>query len=280
MTMSLTDVVPVPLFHDSPWRWRVATRSTSDEAWLQFDPDDLPADRREKVRVIAEHGRDAIVALPGSEGPAGEVLDLVNQALTSQGMAPVAEGSDPPLQRAALAIHEDLVLMERRDSEWVMTAGAVCFPTGWSPAENLGRSLAEIHSIVPRFDDISVAVHRLFDRIRPGAIVWRPNWSVVATPALRLPAGQERPIPETAGVDDLYLRIERQTLRRLVDHPDAALFTVRVHRWPLATVLTEIDQGLFATMQTMPTDVAEYKNLEAWRTTLMAYLEAVSSGEQ
>ena len=272
MVMSFADVVPVALFPDGPWRWRVATRSTTDAAWLQIDPEDLPADVEEKARVFAQHPEDSLVSLPGSEGPCDEVFELVAQYLVDAGCSPLPDGPEPPLQRAALAIHEDLVVMQRRGDEWVMTAGAVCFPTGWSPAEYLGRSLAQIHSVVPRFDEIAVAVNRLFDRIRPGSVVWRPNWSVLATSELRLPAGRPRQTPATATVDDLYLRIERQTLRRLVAHPDAMVFTIRIHRWPLAEVVSAIDQGLLEALCTMPDDVADYKNLRVWREVLVRHL--------
>lgn len=280
MVMAFREVVPVSLFNNEPWRWRVATRNASKQGWLQFDMEDLHADLMEKAWVLSEHADDAVVSLPGSQGPAGEVLALVNQALADHNLPLVDDGPEPPLERAALRIHEDLMLMERKDDEWVMTAGAVCFPTGWSPAANLGRSLAGIHAVVPRFDDIALAVDRLFARLRPGSIVWRPNWSVVDTATLRLPAGQRRMDPQTTTVDDLHLRIERQTLRRLVEHPDAMVFTVRVHRWPLWSVLPELDLGLLQTLQTMPDDVANYKNLLAWRETLVEYVEQALGNEK
>ena len=69
-------------------------------------------------------------------------------------------------------------------------------------------------------------------------------------------------------------RVERQTIRRLVSHPDAAVFTIRIHRWPLRDVLGQIDHALAVELRTMPTDVAVYKNLEEWRLELADRLDA------
>ena len=49
-----------------------------------------------------------------------------------------------------------------------MTAGVVCFPTRWSPAAKIGRSMAQIHDPVPRYDTIAPAVDRLFEMGRAG----------------------------------------------------------------------------------------------------------------
>ena len=53
-----------------------------------------------------------------------------------------------PLEVAARRIHEDLVVMERRNGAWVMTAGVVS-STRWRPSEKIGRMMAVIHEPVP-----------------------------------------------------------------------------------------------------------------------------------
>jgi hypothetical protein len=176
---------------------------------------------------------------------------------------------------AARRIHEDLVVMERRDGAWVMTAGVVCFPTRWRPSEKIGHTMAVIHEPVPRYDDIATAVDRFFDRLQPGRLAWRANWSVVGDAALRLEA-DDRQAPRSLPADpdrDLLLRVERQTVRRLERTPDALVFTVRIHRWPLGEVLGEIDQALAAQLRALPVDVATYKNLDHWRHELAAHLD-------
>lgn len=282
MTLPLTTVVPVALFHEGPFRWRVSVRSVVSEAWLQFDDDDLAADLAEKHRILATVPDDSMVALPGSEVAGAEVAALVDEALRARGGLGVPPGSAHPLERAARCVHEDLLLLERdvTTNEWRFTAGAVCFPTRWSPAEKLGLGLGAIHAPVPRYDAIASAVDRLFDRIRPGLVGWRANWSVVGDASLRLPV-DDRQAPVELPADpnrDLYLRVERQTIRRLQDHRDAAVFGVRVHRWPLGEVLAEVDELLAGELRSMPSDVATYKNLDEWRHALADHLDPASAG--
>ena len=220
MVLPFAEVVPTTLFHAEPFRWRVASRALTADAWLQFDPDDLPGDLAEKERHLAA-GADALVTTPGSEAACEEVRELVAAALGEE-----LGGSGHPLEVAARRIHEDLVVMERRNGAWVMTAGVVCFPTRWRPSEKIGRTMAAIHEPVPRYDDIATAVDRFFDRLQPGRLAWRANWSVVGDAALRLEA-DDRQAPRALPTDpdrDLLLRVERQTVRRLERTSDALVF--------------------------------------------------------
>lgn len=269
--LSLAEVVPTPLFHDGPFRWRVASRAVDTGAWLQFDPDSLADDLAEKHRIL-DSPLDATVVTPGSEAACLETRDLVAAAV---GVDLSAEAGHP-LEVAARHVHEDLVIMEKRDGEWTMTAGVVCFPTRWSPAEKLGQPMAAIHEPVPRYEEIGATVDRFFDRLRPGVVAWRPNWSVVGESSLRLDVG-DRQAPAGLPADpsrQLYLRIERQTLRRLERTPDALVFTIRIHRWPLHDVLDQIGDELARALRALPDDVAAYKNLDHWRHQLASYLDA------
>ncbi|MEM8706470.1 MAG: DUF3445 domain-containing protein [Actinomycetota bacterium] len=271
MPLTLAEVVPTRLFHDGPFRWRVASRAVAADQWLQFDASTLDDDLAEKRRILAAP-LDAFVTTPGSEAACAEVHDLVAVACGGQRLDPDVH----PLLAAALRIHEDLVVMEKRDGAWTMTAGVVCFPTRWSPAEKVGKPMAAIHEPVPRYDEIGEAVERLFDRLQPGRIAWRPNWSVVGESALRLDVG-DRQAPAGMPTDpdhELHLRVERQTIRRLEHTPDALVFTIRIHRWPLHEVLEQIGAELAGELRLLPDDVAAYKNLDDWRLDLAAHLDA------
>ena len=270
MTLPFAEVIPTTLFHDTPFRWRVASRALSADGWLQPDPAALASDLAEKARIL-DGGLDAFVVTDGSEAACLEVRDLVADAIGQ----PLADLAGHPLEVAARRVHEDLVVMEKRDGAWMMTAGVVCFPTRWSPSDKIGRSMATIHDPVPRYGDIAAAVDRLFDRLQPGRIAWRPNWSVVGDSSLRLDVN-DRQAPAAMPADpatQLHLRVERQTIRRLEATPDALVFTIRVHRWPLGEVLGEIDRALAAELRALPSDVAVYKNLDEWRHDLASYLD-------
>lgn len=280
MALPLLTAVPVAVFHDGPFRWRTATRRTDEDEWLQFDPADLADDLAQKRQILEDERADAFVAEPGSEAASSEVAALVDRSLAHRSLPPVAIDDRHPLERAALSVHEDLIVLERRSAGWVMTAGVVCFPTRWSPAAKIGRSMAQIHEPVPRYDTIAPAVDRLFDRLQPGAIVWRPNWSLVGQPDLRLSVDDRQAPAQLPAdpADSLWLRVERQTVRRLERHRDHLLFTVRIHRWPLSEVLAQVDEVLTAELRALPDDVAVYKNLEAWRHELADRLESGDVG--
>lgn len=276
MPLSLAEVVPVHLFHDGPFKWRLATRALASADWLQFD-DGVDEYLREKERVLRVHGDDAVAWQAGSEAPSSEVAELIEHEVVARGRAMPERGmSEHPLVWACRAVQEDLCVLERGSNGWIFSAAAVCFPTRWSPAAKVGLGLTEVHEPVPRYDTIATTVERFFDRLRPGAMAWRPNWSIVGDGRLRLPAN-DRQAP--AQLDDepersLWLRVERQTIRRLVDHPDAIVFGVRIHRWPLASAIAGVEQAVAAELRSMPEDVAAYKNLEQWRHHLARRLAA------
>jgi hypothetical protein len=271
--LSFAEVVPVSLFVEGGFRWRLSTRGLAAEEWLQFD-DAYDTYLAEKSRVLREHRADALAVLPGSELASAEVADLIADALTITGRPlPLGRPQQHPLEWAARCVQEDLCLLERDSSGWRLTAAAVCFPTRWSAAEKIGLGLRAVHEPVPRYDDIADTVDRFFDRLRPGSLVWRPNWSLVGDDRLRLPVeDRQAPTDLADPLGELWMRVERQTIRRMVDHRDAALFTIRVHRWPLTEVLADVDVGLADELRTMPSDVAEYKNIDEWRSRLAATL--------
>ena len=274
MAMSFSEVVPVRLFHDDAFRWRLSTRALDAAAWLQFD-DDVDHYLAEKDTVLRDHEADAVACAAGSDGPAAELAMLVEAAVRAEGRTmPARRAGEHPIVWAARAVQEDLCILEQRPEGWVLTALAVCFPTRWSPAAKLGLELGEVHGPVPRYDAIAATVDRFFSRLRPGALAWRPNWSIVGDDRLRLPV-DDRQAPSSLPSDplrSLWLRVERQTIRRLVDHPDAIVFTIRVHRGPLGEAVVGVEAALAGELCSVPDDVAAYKNLEEWRAQLAEQL--------
>lgn len=275
MPLSLSEVVPVRLFHDDAFRWRLSTRSLDAAGWLQFD-DQVDRYLAEKETILNEHGDDAVAYVSGSEGPANELAALIEAAVESEGRSmPTRHADEHPIVWSARAVQEDLCVLQRRPEGWVLTAAAVCFPTRWSPAAKVGLELGQVHGPVPRYGEIAATVDRFFDRLRPGAIAWRPNWSIVGDDRLRLPV-DDRQAPTGLPADPLrtlWLRIERQTVRRLIDHPEATVFTIRVHRWPLGESIIGLEAALAAELRTIPDDIARYKNLDEWRMLLAGQLD-------
>lgn len=272
MPLAFTDVVDRAVFSDAPFRWRVGVRSLHSEEWLQPD-DRRDADLAEKRALTLARPEEVFAALPGSEAAASEVWTLVAADLRDRGLEPVESGVHP-LERAGRSVQEDLCVLEPRDGTWMLTAGSVCFPTRWSLEEKIGATLRVIHDPVPGYaGDLAARVDRFFDRMTLGSSAARLNWSLVDDPSRRL-----EPHVRQAATDpprdvgrDLHLRIERQTLRRLADH-DAVVFGIRIHGWPLAEVIRALPGEHLATaLDTMPLDIAEYKDLDGVRATVSAW---------
>jgi hypothetical protein len=102
---------------------------------------------------------------------------------------------------------------------------------------------------------------------------------VLEDPALFQPAGKWRTahdatITEQNAGDRLYLRVERQTLRRL-PITGAVLFGIRVHVYPLARAITSPDTaaGLAAAVRALPAEMAHYKSLPMFQEAMLAWLD-------
>jgi hypothetical protein len=145
-----------------------------------------------------------------------------------------------------------------------MTAACVCFPTRWRLTSKTGRSMGAIHGPVPRYaSDLGAKADRFLDRLRVDHPVWRTNWTIDTDWGNRLEP--DRPVLTDPTIDAsnvaerLCLRLEYQTLRRFPGH-DTILFTIRILRRPLASVLGDgTGAQLAAALNSMPDDVAAYK---------------------
>lgn len=250
----------------------MGVRSLGADRWLQLD-DRRTLDLREKDLLTRRFPGRTFVAAPDSQDASVETYQLVERGLAAHGLT-MRERGTHPLEAAGLSVQEDLCLMERRGASWVLTAGSVCFPTRWDLPSKLGCSLAEIHAPVPGYPTaLAARVDRFFDRMTPGALAHRLNWSLVGESSRRLDSHRQAPVVmPTNPADDLFLRVERQTLRRL-DRQDAIVFGIRIHVWPLGEVLPELPVDRLASdIETMPIEVARYKNLDTLRPGIVDWL--------
>ena len=124
-----------------------------------------------------------------------------------------------------------------------IVAASVCFPSEWSLKEKFGRALADVHEPVPglgRGTRNAGMIERIFGNLRVERPVERFNWFLLRNPALFLPELEytKGGLFDSAGVPQIWLRVERQTLTRL-PQTHAVCFTIRIHRYPLDDVLSD-----------------------------------------
>jgi hypothetical protein len=267
------DVVEHSPFVDAPFRWRMGVRGLAEDLWLQPD-DQREADLAEKAAILARDPYQVMRQLPVAAAAVTELLVLITDDLARRGLPPPPTGG-VAIDRAGRAVQEDLCVMQPVNGRWSLVAGSVCFPTRWSLVDKIGKSLAAIHTPVPNYaTDLGPQVERFFDRMTAGSLAYRLNWSLVGQPDRRLPAmARQAPIdlPADPG-QELFVRIERQTLRRLRTNA-AIVFGIRIHVWPLGEVVDDVvAAGFVHELREIPFDVATYKNLDGIRTQLIAWL--------
>ena len=197
--------------------------SLSEDEWLQPMPD-LAA----RKSAFAAHP-DGIQLTPEAKAPGDELAAIL--------------GISGALPEAAVTHHEDMCLLSRRPDENIyrLIGTAVAYPTDWHPKDKMGLPLAAMHAPIQGYaEQLASGVDHFMAKLKPGKIFGRCNWFISPTPRLRWIADTPPEVAfdhvtaDNAG-DTLFVRSERQTLRRLPE-TGAILFTIGVHVVPLGSL--------------------------------------------
>lgn len=268
--------------------------------WLEID-EQFEAQLAVKSRLLGDRYDDVFVALPETQTAQKEVLDLISQHLlqhfpdfyhpleqglynriTNQELL-FSEFTHAPLDLAGRLVQEDLCLLLPGTGGYVLAAASVCFPLRWCLRDKLGQPVEQIHRQVPGYSSkLARPVNMTFERMRPTFPGVRFNWSVVDSPDLFLE--QQKHLTqlnpaitaENAG-HRLWLRVERQTLRRLTIS-GGILFTIKTYIYPLEAITqtAAVAAQLTQKVQSLHPEMQAYKNLLPIRSALLAYLERCS----
>jgi hypothetical protein len=267
-----------------------------------FEPDDrLARDLQLKQQLIAEKQSDVFQALPDTEEAQAELLALMLEYLPAQYPSlyqseknkvhiPSAEitldleGEAPPLLVAGQLVQDDLCLVRVTDEGPVLVAASLCFPSSWSLHDKIGRHLDTVHDPVPGYrHEMADKVNRMMAHLPADRIIWRMNWSLDEGPELHRPYPHSHDNWLEAGGDPLehvYVRVERQTLRRLPQTGDI-LFTIRIYSDPLAHLKTHpevqrLAQHLSQQIAQLSKEELAYKGLSRAAPAIRAALETIS----
>lgn len=220
-----------------------------------------------------------------------------------------------PLLAAASLINEDLVILvpsanfpapagrdasDDVENDYRVAAAVVCFPAHWCLREKFSKGLLGVHKFVPWFETLLPRVQHLFNSVVAGlpdapAFVVRKNWFLFDSPQhehdMFQPMdeeekdGRELTPAESAqywatrlAVDDLYVRIERQTISRL-PVSGAVLFTVRSYQHALATMRQHRAQAgtLAAAIRGLTSAAWRYKKADRWAEAVLPFLDALAA---
>ncbi|MBX7167645.1 MAG: DUF3445 domain-containing protein [Pirellulales bacterium] len=282
-------------FDGRPFKLSLATRPLELVDWIEIDtatPDQL----RLRRQLLETERQRCFVALPGSEEPAQELLEMLAKHLAelfpgwftlvadrlhdhlTDTVHDLARADEHPLATSARLVGEDLCLMRPDPAGYRLDAAVVCFPSRWRVWEKLGATLREIHAPVPYYDpQVAEPSDRLLEALKVEKPVWRLNWSLHDSDVLFQPTAHP-PLNPALGPDNalasLWLRVERQTLRRL-PRTGWVLFTIRTHLRRLDEVCTTADIAgqLAATLRGLPPETRAYKSYGPILAPLLAALD-------
>lgn len=271
-------------------------KALSLEKWLEID-EEFIFHLQCKAQLLTNRYEDVFVALPGTQAAQEEVLQLLTEHLTThfpEIYQPLDRGiynlktqeswgfgtfADAPLDLAGRLVQEDLCLLLPHERGYRLSAASVCFPLRWRLREKLGQPMGQIHQRVPDYTQkLEQPVDKVFARLREKFPGLRFNWSIVDSPDLFLE--QDKLVTtfnaaitaENAG-QALWLRVERQTLRRLPIN-QGILFTIRTHIYPLEQIaaMPQVARQLIQAVQSLQPAMQVYKNLLPFRDALLRYL--------
>lgn len=289
-----------PPFQHTPYDgssspFTVGLKPIPEDVWLEPDP--FLARHLANKDLLFRSRPDAVFRAGLETGPSQEeVLELVvgnlrrfhGKTHRMEGATVFINGLKEPVRMAggdalltaSRLVQEDLVIMSPSPEGYRLAAASLCFPSSWSLAEKFGQSMTGIHETVPGFNGsrMGMMVARLFDNLKPGQLVCRFNWSLHEGSGLHHPEPRViRMDMEAHALAGLFLRVERQTLRRLEGTGDI-LFTIKIHHDPLTALeqqdnRAEIAAGLRRQMLDLDADQLAYKGLTGVRDTLAGVLE-------
>lgn len=268
--------------------------------WIEVD-DDLDRYLEQKERLWRDRRATVFAETEASRAAQAEILAMLAAHLPERfpnvyrpeggrmhigsRVVDLADAAVPPLFRAARLVQEDLAIMQRAADGWRLTAGSLSFPSSWRLAEKFDRPMQAIHAEVPDFEPgtrNALLIDRMFDNLRADRPVWRMNWSIYPDADLHHPdakAERDDGFLGTIMPDDIFIRVERQTLRRLPE-TGAILFTIRIHVDPLAALAAHENGGRLAAclrqqLEELSRAQLDYKGFQSRRKALVAALAEI-----
>jgi hypothetical protein len=292
--------LPEPTLHlpyeTGEFRMMLGLTSVPEPGWIEFDTT-YPAQMAERRRLLAERPCQVMGAVEGSEPMQAELLEVLAGHLAAHHPAWFTREGDTlhnhllgeaheltagaPLDLAGRLVAEDYCLLrDEGDGTLTLVSGVLCFPSRWSLASKMGRPLGAIHTPVPFYKDkLERPVDRFLSTLKEGRIAQRLNWSLMDDPTLFQPTGhgvndfRTEVTAENAG-DTLFMRVERQTFRRL-PRTGAIAFGIRLHVTPLSRIVALPGEGarLLAAVRALPPEMERYKSMLPFREALLSWLE-------
>ncbi len=288
-----------PLPYDLSARlFQIGTKPLDPADWLEPDTA-MAAQLAEKARLWRDSFSAVFAENPVSRPAQAELLALLAdylprrfpalwrrdansiQIIPTGQLIPLVQ-PESPLLTAARLVQDDLLLLQRDADGWRLTAGALAFPSSWVLAEKMNKLLDIVHNGVPGFGPNTRAAQimaRMFDAARPETPMIRWNFSLYGNTRLFHPDVSDPEKPRFGNglrADPVFLRVERQTLRKLPETGTMA-FTIRISLHALDQLerhpdANRIAAALIEQVEALTPEQLDYKGLTMERDRILARL--------
>lgn len=173
-----------------------ALKNAAPSEWITIDSG-FVARLAERRAILASQGAGVHGVVRGGEAA---VLDLhatlhsylpqrypgifttkdgrLHNALTGASTPLSVSDPEEALRDIGTTVEEDFFVLAQEEGGHRCVAFVCCFPSGFDPADKLGKGLGAIHAPVPSYERIGPSMERFFARVEPGKPVSRLNWSV------------------------------------------------------------------------------------------------------
>ena len=299
-------------FEEPPFRLSMGLLKIPEGEWFEIlDQQERAFQMAEKRKLLDNHHDDVFMAGPSASMASIEVLNLMLKHLPfirpdlysrksntirlrphsgfeeEEWSTDLKTNGIHPLDLAARLVQEDLIIMlpsetkqARTSAGWWLAAGSVAFPSRWSLKKKFGLPMDIIHAPVPFYkEQLQTTVGNFFDQMPYDEIYARRNWSLYDNSSLRqdgiekMSERTQKPITSNNAGERLWLRVERQTLRKLKES-GAILFTIRIHLRQLKYVVDfeGVADRLAKALLALPPQMHAYKRTDMFADSAQAYL--------
>ena len=239
--------------------WSLGVRHVPEEEWL-LTPSDLQV-RRDLKQTLWKQKPNAVYASTIDKSPSSVITLLHSWVRQHDPARALSPAFAPELVWIGQQLAEDLVILERKENGWVVIEGSLCFGFSWSISDKVGLVMDDVHTPVAHYQsEMSTPVNKLFDRMVSDRIIARRNLGLTDTSELHLsPHRPSNPTPIVDAGSEVFLRSERQTLRKIGEY---ILFTIHTDIAPLKETIQfpELRHSLSKWIESWDAEMLSYKH--------------------
>jgi dimethylamine monooxygenase subunit A len=246
----------------------------------------LPAQRELRDQITAHLAADH----PQSFEKSGSVV----RSLITGRTLDLDDDSTEPLMQVSYLVEEDFMLLEMVGGITQITAASNAYSSSGRLVGSVGHDMEWAHEPVPQLTHkLGGKINRVLGSIHASTPCERFNWQItpMATvffphddphaanaAAMRKILAELRRDPARAG-ELLWIRVERQTLRRLPDS-DAVAFSLHTYSDPLSSMQSDVEsvRAIWTLLNNYAEERWKYSEMDIVRDPLMLWLEAAARG--